>query len=230
MTTNPEKNSDQAGVEVAITQDFRQMEVGLYLKDPQGDEKKYGYLAFRPKGSFQRLQAHSGVETNLTEINYRNDSLATFSQKGHFFDHSDKRFYFTYEWHGNKLKSQDLFTAFLNALSIASTHENAATGAFVPNAPSAAWDITLSTWLTGGPSANEMTWGRMKRALQLIWGVLIVGGSKPRFENLSFELWYDAEARGPSKGDKIGAGRVWKFDEIRDSGFPESTDLVATSR
>lgn len=219
----------QAGVEIAVTQNFKQSEVGLYFKDAKGDEKKYGYLAFRPKKPFQRLLADSVVETNLTETSYRNDNLATSRQQGNIIDPTDKKFYITYEWHGNKLKSQELFVAFLNALSIASTHDNADTEASVPNAPSAGWEITLSTWLVDGPNAAEMTWARLKRALQLIWGVAILGVPKPRFEDLSFELWYDAKGRGPSKGEKIGAGRVWKFDETGDGGVSGSTDLVATS-
>ncbi len=226
----------KAGVEIAKTQRFQQLIVGLALKDIGGHLQSLGYLEFRPKKPKLGLQSYQTVETNVTELSYTNISV-TAPPKPRVTDKTDKSFYITYDWNGHKLKSQDLFTAFLNALAIASVHDNDGIKAFVPNAPAASGDVILSTWSSGGPSADKLTWRRVKRAILLVWEEIITGGGKKgkaRFEDFDFEIWYIPDGRGLVNGDKIGGGRVLKFGpdgpESMYGGVSNGTDGIAVSR
>jgi hypothetical protein len=222
----------QAGVEIANTQRFQQLFVELAVKDSRGQAQSLGYLDLRPKASRPGVQSYQTVATNLTEGSNSNVTVVARPQQA-ILDANDQHFYITYDRNGHKVKSQDLFTSFLNALSIASLHDDDGTGAFVPNAPSASGNVVLSTWLSGGPSADQLTWRRVKRALQLIWEDVIIGGgdkAKPHFEDFQFELWYIPEGRGLLDGDKIGGGRVMKFGPGSVyGGIPNSTEGIASS-
>lgn len=224
----------KAGVEIANTQRFQQLIVELAVKDSTGQAQSLGYLDLRPKASRPGVQSYQTVATNLTEGSNSHVSMAARPQQA-ILDKNDQHFYITYDRNGHKVKSQDLFTSFLNALSIASLHDDDGTGAFVPNAPAASGNVVLSTWSRGGPSADQLTWRRVKRALQLIWEDVIMGSgkAKPNFEDFQFELWYIPDGRGLLYGDKIGGGRVMKFGPLGPEGvyggIPNSTEGIASS-
>lgn len=226
----------RGGVEIANTQRFQQLLVGLAVKDVKGHEQRFGYLELRPKIPHPEPQSYQTVGTRVTDDSHANIPVAA-PRNPRIIDAKDERFYITYDWNGHKVKSQDLFTAFLNALSIASVYDNAGIGAFVPNAPAASGDVVLSTWSSGGPSADALTWARVKRAIQLVWEEIITAGGnkgKARFEDFEFELWYMPDGRGLVNGDKIGGGRVMKFGpdspEGIHGGVSNGTNGIAIAR
>lgn len=217
----------KAGVEIANSQRFYQLEVALFQRDPAGRVVRVGFLALRPKAPPppphpSGLQSGSNVDVNLVEGGMvSNTSLAASSGRINFED--DEDFSITYHWNGNKLKAQDLFSSFLNALAIASVYDDADQRAFVPNAPAASGGVVLTTWEVSSPAADKLTWGRVKKGLHELWLTLCITGSptrKPRFEDFEFQFWFGE--------DEIGGGRVLKSDF--NNGASNSTARIAVSR
>ena len=133
---------------------------------------------------------------------------------GKITDQDDRNFALAFSYDGVRVKAQDIFTVVLDGFAIAAEHNNTDRGAYIPAARSASGDMVLSIWTVGEAGNAEMTWERLKRALIVIWDLLMIGpkGQKARFEGLKFGLEY--------KGIAIGAGRMLRFSEDgdRDAG------------
>lgn len=125
--------------------------------------------------------------------------------QGFIRDDRDPEFLISYAYDGVRMQSKEIFTAFLNALAISSEHENTDLQAGVAAAPSAGGDVILSTWTLGEDEESKMTWQRLKRALLVLWGRLVVGeeSERPRFEGLRFGFVFD--------GVSIGGGALIKI-------------------
>ena len=190
------------GVAIAQKSQFYQLDAALFVGDDE-----VGWLEFRPKrngvsdGSVRRLRSGAAVNDSVTVVT---------GDGGKITDEDDRNFVLTFSYDGVRIKAQDIFTVLLDAFAIAAEHNNTDADAYIPAARSASGDMVLSTWTVGEAGDAEMTWARLKRALIVIWELLIVGqkGQKPRFEGLMFGLEY--------KGIAIGAGRMLRFAEDRD--------------
>ena len=194
----------KVGVTIAQKSQFYGLDAALYL----GDEEVGGF-EFQPKGpekSSGRLLALDSGHVNETTTAMR---MVT-ADSGKLFDPDDRRFAIIFSWDGVRVKAQDIFTAFLDGLAIAAEHENTDIDAYIPAARSVSGDTVLSTWTAGQGGNPGMTWKLLKRALIMMWDLLMVGpvGHKPRFEGLIFELEYE--------GKGIGAGRLLRFNEEND--------------
>ncbi|KAL9071459.1 MAG: hypothetical protein Q9161_004176 [Pseudevernia consocians] len=193
------------GVAIAQKSQFYQLDAALFVGDDE-----VGWLEFRPKpkrdgisnGSVRRLGSGAAVNDSVT--------VTVTGDGGKITDEDDRNFVLTFSYDGVRIKAQDIFTVLLDAFAIAAEHNNTDADASIPAARSASGDMVLSTWTVGEAGDAEMTWARLKRALIVIWELLIVGqkGQKPRFEGLMFGLEY--------KGMAIGAGRMLRFAEDGD--------------
>ena len=189
----------QVGVAIAQGNQFYQLDATISI-----DSSMVGWFEYRsytgapqqsPNSSLQRLSPRIGSEVSQL-----------YADSGRIFDPDEKNFLLTYQWDGLVIKSQDIFTVLLDGFAIAAKHNGSHLDAHIPAARSASGDIVLSTWTVGDKADPDMSWGRLKRALLLIWDFLILGyrGRKARFGGFMFELQY--------KGKNIGAGRLLKFD------------------
>jgi len=192
----------RAGVAIAQDGGFHKLRVGLLIRDVL-----YGQINFNPithPGEsvtnlyVDPLQASS---TNATSV---------MADPGQIHDPYDTKFTIDFAFNGKTIKSQDVFTSFLNAMAIAAEHDNWNLNAYVPAAPSAAGEVVLSTWTVGAKDNPRMSWLRLKRAFLLIWERVVIargGGGRPKpgwFGEFEFEFKYD--------GVDIGAGRLLRFD------------------
>ena len=185
---------------------FYELDAGLFV-----DNVARGIIQFYPKPP--------GIELDFDFLgaNYSNINLNATS--GLLYDPKDKRFGITYTFDGVKIKSNDVFTSFLNAFAISAEHPNHLLGAYIPAAPSMTGDVIFSSWTLEGFESAKMSWARLKRALLIIWERIIIGddGERPRFEGFEFGLEYN--------GVKIGAGRLLRLD-----GASIPTDATAIAR
>ena len=188
---------------------FYEMDAALYV----GDEE-VGWLEFRPKNravlEIVDVDYHSPA-LNASVANDTTTAMVT-ADSGTVWDPDDRNLALTFTWDGVRIKAQDIFTTFLESLATAAEHNNTDPDAHIPAARSASGDTVLSTWTLGEGGNAEMTWARLKRALIMMWDLLIVGqqGRKTRFEGLMFGLEYE--------GKKIGAGRMLRFDTGGEGG------------
>ena len=190
----------QVGTEIAQGNKFYQLDAKIYVRDV-----KLGTLELRP---FRKaLHSTSNIHLSPPRSGYRNDTT-TRPQKGRIPDPDDKRFVVTYEWDRTNIKSQDVFTVILDALSIAAEHNNTHVDAYIPAARSATGDTVMSTWNIGEEGSRLMSWGLLKKALFLVWEFVIIGreGEKPIFGGVYLGLEF--------KGKEIGAGRILKFETV----------------
>ena len=188
----------QAGMTIAQESKYSQLEVSLYVR-----ELKVGSLELRP-GSKQVLDDPDGNHMmQLNSLDIYNTSPAVMADSGTVIDPLQKNLAITYRMDGVRIKAVDIFTVILDGFAIAAVHNNEEGDASIPAARSASGDVVLSTWWEGKKGNPDMTWQRLKRALILIWDLLIIG-SKPRLEGFAFVLKYD--------GHEIGGGRLLRFD------------------
>lgn len=190
----------KVGVAIAQGNKFFELYAAFYMGDSE-----VGWLEIRPKGS----SLHVGSNNQFLPLSshYTNDTTTMMANSATIFDPEDNKFGITFTWDGARIKAQDIFTVVLDAFAIAAEHNNTDLDANIPAARSASGDTVLSTWTAGEGESTQMTWARLKRALILMWDILLVGpkGQKPRFEGLMFQLEYE--------GKGIGAGRMLRFDE-----------------
>lgn len=189
---------------VAISQDgaFHKLRVGLFVRDDL-----YGIINFNPITHPEDSVINLPVDhTQASSIN----DTTVMVDRGRIHDPRDTKFTIDFVFDGNTIKSQDIFTSFLNAMAIAAEHDNWNLNACVPAAPSAAGEVILSTWTVGVKDNPRMSWLRLKRAFLILWEWLMIargdgGRPKPgRFREFEFQLQYD--------GVDIGAGRLLRFD------------------
>ena len=190
----------QAGLAIAQGNKFYELEASIY----EG-ELKVGRLAFRR--SRDALQRSSNIHP--LNLGHTNDTRVD-ADSGIIHDPDNHKFALTYEWDGVRIKAQDVFTVILDAYAVAAEHNNTDLDASIPAARSASGDTVFSTWTVGKVGNPQMTWARLKKALIIIWDLLIIGTvwQKTRFEGFYFGLQYE--------GKVIGAGRMLRFDA--DSG------------
>ena len=186
----------QAGLAIAQGGKFYELEASIY----EG-ELKVGRLEFR-RGQ-DALQRSSKIHPLI--LGHTNDTRIN-ADSGIIRDPDNRKFTLTYQWDGVRIKAQDVFTVILDAYAVAAEHNNTELDASVPAARSASGDTVLSTWTVGNVGNPHMTWARLKKALIIIWDLLIIGapGRKTRFEGFIFWLQYE--------GKDIGAGRMLRFD------------------
>lgn len=169
-----------------------------------------GGLAFEPKPPKPPESAQSTNETGHADsLEAYISNMTLTADSGVVDDPEEDGFSIIYQFDGVKLKAQDIFTSFLDALTISAQFENRISNAEIPAAKSISGDVVLSTWVD--KASSEMTWLRLKRAIMLLWEKVIIGkqGSQPsRFEGLYFDLAY--------AGQKIGAGRMLRFSTASD--------------
>ena len=186
----------KAGVEIAQGNMFFELVASLYI----GDEK-IGRFEVRPRKGW-------GPDSQLLDLGsgYANDTTTVMADSGTILDPLDRDFSIKFSWDGVRIKSQDIFTAILDGLAIAAEHANTDINAYISAARSAGGGTVLSTWISGEEGNVDMTWGRLKRALLMVWDLLVIGpkGKSTRFEGLMFGLRYRAK--------DIGAGRILRFD------------------
>lgn len=190
-----------AGVAIAQGSKFYELEVSLFV-----GEEEVGWLEFQPKSGV--LQSSDVTYLPSLDSNHANGTLTADS--GKVIDPDDRSFAVTYSWDSVRVKSQDIFTTFLDSFAIAAQYNNIDPDAYIPAARSASGDMVLSTWAIGEGGKADMTWARLKKALIMIWNLLITGhkAQKARFEGLMFGFEYG--------GKSIGAGRILRFDNEND--------------
>ena len=183
----------QTGVAIAQGGKFYELKASIYVKDLQ-----VGSLEFRPS-RFAPPGSSNGHSLSLNHTNDTEDSAI-------IHDPDDNKFAITYEWDGVRIKAQDVFTVILDGYAVAAEHKNTDIDAYIPAARSASGATVLSTWTVGDVGNPYMTWGLLKKAISLIWDLLILGpvGQRTRFEGFVFGLQYE--------GKDIGAGRMLRFD------------------
>lgn len=189
----------KAGVAIAQGGRFNQLDAPLYVGDLQ-----VGSLEVQPRSILPSTNNNTNKQpqppTNSTPLSSNHPATLT-TDSGTITDPTDPNFTLTYHYDGVRIKAQDIFTAFLDALATAAEHGNGDPDAHIPAARSAGGDTVLSTWTVGAGAA--MTWQRLKRALSLVWTALVTGG-RARFEGLAFGVVYE--------GVGIGGGRLLRFD------------------
>lgn len=186
----------EAGVTIAQESNFHELDAAFYMQN-----EEVGWIDIRPRGD-------EGLSSRLVPF-YSSDVNGTTTMMANserIIDSDDMNFALIISWDGVRVKAQDIFTAFLDGFAIAAEHNNTDIGAYIPAARSASGDMVLSTWTVGEAGNAEMNWKRMKRALIMMWDLLMIGrkGQK-RSEGLVFGLEY--------KGVKIGAGRMLRFNK-----------------
>ena len=193
----------QAGLAIAQGGKFTQLDASLYV-----EERKVGWLEFRPRSDVLHEDSDVHHLTASVSLDSYNTTTTTtmMTDSGRLVDPEDNKLVITYEWDDVRIKAQDIFTVILDILAIAAEHNNTDVDAYVPAARSASGDTVFSTWTVGEKGNPHMTWLRLKRALILLWDLLIAGGrrQKPRFEGVWFGINYE--------GKEIGAGRILRFD------------------
>ena len=192
----------EVSLKLAQGNQFYESDAGIYL-----GEDELGWLSFRPKT--EQVSTNDSLALTLDAVNI----TALSVNSGSFADPDDKNFVITFIWDEVRIKAQDIFTVFLDAMAIAAPHDNDDLEAGISAARSASGDTVMSTWPGGPGPSDQMTWARLKRVLLLIWHSLIIGKQgvvKPRFEGLEFGMEF--------KGKRIGAGRILRFDEGGESG------------
>lgn len=192
----------QTGVAIAKKGAFYKLSSDILL----GDDL-YGAIKFFPK----KPEDQSSVSLHVGPLEANSTEATVVSPRGRILDPLDNRFQITYFFPGLKIKAQDVFTCFLNAMAIAAEHDNKDLNAFVPAAPSGSGDVVLSTWTLVGKENPNMSWNRLKRAFFLIWQIMIINGvytGRSRFEEFEFGLEY--------RGVEIGGGRLLKIDAASD--------------
>ena len=194
------------GLAIAEGNQFLRLDAAIYLNDLE-----VGWIDIRPK-RLQRLSSRSSFALDLTSTN---GTAMVTADSGRVIDPDDKKYALSFTWDGVRIKAQDIFTTLLDALAIAAQHNNTDFDAHVPVARSASGDTVLSTWTVAreGEGGPQMTWRLLKRALIMIWDMLIIAPMlrAARFEGLTFDIEYE--------GVRIGSGRMLRFDsEKGDAG------------
>lgn len=189
----------KAGVTIAQDSQFHELDAALYM-----GEEEVGCIELQPKA------LNSG--SLVLNSSYANGTTTLMADSGKVWDPDDGHFAITYSYDGVRVKAQDIFTAIIDSFAIAAEHDNTDADAYIPAARSASGDTVLSTWTVGEGGNAEMTWARLKKALTIIWDLLIIGrrGQRSRFEGLMFGLEYE--------GKGIGAGRMLRFNEDSKGG------------
>ena len=191
----------QAGMAIAQDSKYTQLKVSLYVK-----ELKVGWLELRPESKQLLDNSNRNQSIPLNSLDMYDTTTAVMADSGTLFDPTEKNFVINYRMDGVRIKAVDIFTVILDGFTITAVHNNADVDAYIPAARSASGDVVLSTWREGEKGNPQMTWLRLKRALLLLWDLLIIG-HKPRFEGFAFDLKYD--------GHEIGGGRILRFDNGR---------------
>ena len=188
----------QAGVAIAQDSKFIQLSASLYVR-----ELKVGWLELRPESKQVLDNSDESHSMPLNSLNVYNITTAVMAVSGTVTDPTERNLVITYRTDGVRIKAVDIFTAMLDGFAIAAVHNNEDVDAYIPAARSASGDVVLSTWREGEKGNPLMTWQRLKRALILVWDLIIIG-DKPKFEGTAFDLIYD--------GHEIGGGRILRFD------------------
>ena len=196
----------QAGIAIVQDSKYTQLKASLYVR-----ELKIGWFELRPESKQLLDNSDRNHSMPLNSLDMYDATTAVMADSGTVFDPAEKNFVITYLRDGVRIKAVDIFTVILDSFTIAAVHSNADVDAYIPAARSVSGDVVLSTWGKGEKGNPHMTWLRLKRALLLIWDLLIIG-SKPRFEGFTFGFKYD--------GREIGGGRLLRFD----------TDIQSTER
>lgn len=192
----------RAGVAIAQDGAFHKLRVGLLMRG-----ELYGVINFNPvthPGRSVRDLPVDSIQASST------NHTTVMADRGQIHDPYDPKFTIDYAFNGKKIKAQDVFTSFLNAIAIAAEHENWELNAYVPAAPSAAGEVVLSTWTVGVKGNPGMSWLKLKRAFLILWERLVIArgeGGRPKpggFGEFEFQFQYD--------GVDIGAGRLLRFD------------------
>ena len=185
---------------IAIAQDskYTQLKILFYVR-----ELEVGWLELRPESMQLLNDSDKNRSMPLNSLDIHNTTTAVMAGSGTIYDPTETKFVIAYQMDGVRMKAVDIYTVILDGFTIAAVHNNKDVDASIPAARSASGDVVLSTWREGEKGNPHMTWLRLKRALLLIWDLLIIG-HKPRFEGFSFGLKYD--------GREIGGGRILKFD------------------
>ena len=191
------------GMAIAQGNQFYELYASLYVKNLE-----VGRFDLRPRPAEESNGGYSSpllsASTNTTPI--------TTPDSGKMIDPDDPRFVVAFTWDHVRIKPQDVYTLFLDAFAIAAPHNNTDPGAAISAAHSASGDTLLSTWTVGENGNAQMTWSRLKRALIVVWDLLVIGdvGRKPKFEGMYFDVAYD--------GLRIGEGRILSLDDWGDEG------------
>ena len=183
----------KAGVAIAQGGKFCHLNATLYMR---GD--KIGWFEYRPR------------QTPLT-LDYANNS-SVMADSGTIFDPDDRRFAIRYEWDRVRIKASDVFTTMMDGFAIAAQHNNSHLNAYIPAARSASGDTVFSTWVVGDVNNQQMTWAKLKKALLMIWDLLIIGrggAQRSRFEGFIIRLQYE--------GKDLMAGRMMRFGPQNDA-------------
>ena len=188
----------QAGMAIAQDSKYTRLKISLYVRELQ-----VGWLELRPESKQLLDDPNRNHLMPLNSLGMYNTTAAVMADSGALFDPTEKNFVINYWMDGVRIKAVDIFTVILDGFTIAAVHSNADVDAYIPVARSASGDVVLSTWGKGEKGNPHMTWLRLKRALLLIWDLLIIG-HKPRFEGFAFDLKYE--------GHEIGGGRILRFD------------------
>lgn len=191
----------EVGKEIAQKSIFCGIEATFYIR-----EQEVGWLEFQPIGS-PVLGSLDVIHVPQLKPGYANaTAMMVTADSGKIFDPDEMDFALTFTWDLVRIKAQDIFTTFLDAFAIVAEYDNTDPDMYIPAASSASGDTVLSTWTAGEPGDAQMTGARLKRALIMIWELLIIKpqGQKSRFEGLVFGMEY--------KGKSIGAGRMLRFD------------------
>ena len=200
----------QAGIAVAQGSKYTQLKVSLYVRELQ-----VGWLELRPESKQLLDDSNRNHFMPLNSLDMYNTTTAIMADSGTLFDPTEKSFVISYWMDGVRIKAVDIFTVILDGFTITAVHNNQDVDAYIPAARSASGDVVLSTWRNGEKGNPHMTWLRLKRALLLIWDLLIIG-HKPRFEGFAFDLKYD--------GHEIGGGRILRFDSVGQSTERSAVD------
>ena len=197
----------QAGMAIAQQNAFYQADALLFV-----DDDVRGMIRFSPR--IPRPQIDNALDVDVVGASDSNVTLS--SKSGVIYDPKDKKFGITWTFDGVRIRSSEIFTAFMNAFAIAAQHPNHRLDAHVSAAPSVSGDVIFSSWTIQGFESARMSWARLKRALLVIWERIVIDGleGRPIFEGFEFGLEY--------KGVKIGAGRLIKID-----GAVNGTDATA---
>ena len=192
----------QIGIAIAQGNQFYELDASLYVKNLQ-----VGWFDLRPRPA---KDSNGGSSSPLLSAS-TNTTPITIPDSGTMIDPTDPNFVVAFTWDHVRIKPQDVYTLFLDAFAIAAPHNNTDPGAGIAAARSASGDTLLSIWTVGENGNAQMTWARLKRALIVVWDLLIIGdvGRKPKFEGMFFDVAYE--------GVRIAEGRILRLDNKSNS-------------
>lgn len=168
---------------------------GLFLQN-----KQLGYLKFVPMSQLPESQvnstsslANTGNSTSALQFRFDDGPWSVKDKSGTIVDPLDSSYRYNYQLGNVRVNIQDSFSAFLEAMATAASHDFDEADAVI-NAVSVSGDVALNLHGSSYLHSLPFPWGAVPRVLSLLWTYVIEEGG--HFVEMDFELVADGEIFG----------------------------------